>query len=192
MDAITALTQRASVGKLTDPGPSAEEFETLIRAAVRAADHGQIRPWRFLKVTGRGLEALGELYCRAALADNADLSEPFQQKYRNMPLRAPCVLVVIASLTAHPKVPAQEQVISAGACAQNVVNAAFALGLGAMWRTGEMAYHPVVEQGLGLAAEEQIVGYIYLGTPAMAVPGPKRLELADVCQSWPGATGQID
>ncbi|MEK9823587.1 MAG: nitroreductase family protein, partial [Gammaproteobacteria bacterium] len=68
-----------------------------------------------------------------------------------------------ACITEHPKVPEVEQVLSAGAVAQNMLIAAHALGLGAMWRTGSMAYDAIVNEGLGLAANEQVVGYLYLG-----------------------------
>ena len=56
-----------------------------------------------------------------------------------------------------------EQVLSAGAVAQNILNAAHALGYGAIWRTGEMAYDDRVKTGLGLARPDKIVGFIYVG-----------------------------
>jgi hypothetical protein len=33
-----------------------------------------------------------------------------------------------------------------------------------MWRTGEMAFDPVVKAGLGLQAHEQVIGFLYMGT----------------------------
>lgn len=185
MDAITALTQRVSVAKLQEPGPSEQQLSQLIAAAVRAADHGLLRPWRFLRVQGEDRDRLGEVFCEAALAGSESVSEAAQQKFRNMPLRAPCLLVVIASIQEHPKVPAQEQVVSAGAAAQNIINAAYALGLGAMWRTGDMAYNPSVTQALGLQANEKLVGYIYLGTPVNPPGEPKAFDAAPLVKRWP-------
>ncbi|UTF61362.1 nitroreductase [Gilvimarinus sp. DA14] len=185
MDAITALTQRVSVAKLQEPGPSEEQLAQMLGAAVRAADHGLLRPWRFLLVQGEGRQKLGQVFCEAAVADSPHMSEAAQQKFRNMPLRAPCLLLVIASVQEHPKVPAQEQIISAGAAAQNIINAAYALGLGAMWRTGDMAYNHRVTDALGLGANEELVGYIYLGTPATSPAEPKAPDVASLLQVWP-------
>lgn len=81
------------------------------------------------------------------------------------PLRAPLLLVVIASPKEHAKVPRSEQVLSAGCAAHALLQAAHAQGLGAIWRTGELAYHPTVAKGLGLSAGEQVIAFIYLGTP---------------------------
>ena len=41
--------------------------------------------------------------------------------------------------------------------------AAHPQGVGAMWRTGGMAYNRIVQEGLGLESNESIVGYLYLG-----------------------------
>jgi len=185
MQAIKALTERVSTGRLVSPAPSSDQIEVLLQAAMRAADHGRLQPWRFLLIKEEAREHLGELFCRAALSSQPDLTPEVQNKCRAMPQRAPLLLVVIARLAEHPKVPAEEQLLSAGAAAQNIVNTAFALGLGAMWRTGEMAYHPEVLAGLGLAANEKLVGYIYLGTPATPPAAPKVSAVADFLQVWP-------
>lgn len=185
MDAIDALTKRASVAKLDAPAPTAQQLDVLLQCAARAADHGLLRPWRFLTIAGEAREALGELFCRSALHDEPTLSETLQAKLRNMPLRAPMLLVVIAQLQDHPKVPELEQLLCAGAAAQNIVNAAYAEGLGVIWRTGDMAYNEHVLAGLGLQANERLIGYMYLGTPVKALPQAAAPDLSDRCQSWP-------
>ena len=74
------------------------------------------------------------------------------------------IVVAIACCEENPTVPEVEQLISAGCAVQNILNAAHAQGIGAMWRTGEFAYDDVVKKGLGLLSREQIVGFLYLGT----------------------------
>lgn len=184
MDAITALTQRVSSGKLTEPGPDQAQCEAIYKSALRAADHGCLRPWRFLTVSGDDRHQLGELYLQAGLADDPELSEARQSKFRAMPLRAPLVIVAIARCAEHPKVPREEMLISAGAGVQNMINAAFALGVGAYWRTGAMAYHPLVKQGLGIADDEEIVGYLYLGTPQVPPRAAPELNIGDFFSPW--------
>ncbi|MFZ3183474.1 MAG: nitroreductase family protein, partial [Pseudomonas sp.] len=60
MEALDALLNRVSVPRLTEPAPDAAQRELLFRAALRAPDHGQLRPWRFITVEGAAREQLGE------------------------------------------------------------------------------------------------------------------------------------
>lgn len=183
--AIDVLIQRVSRGQLEAPAPTQEQLELIKQSALRAADHRQLRPWRFLVIEGEGLQALGQLFLQAKQQDNPDLSPEDQQRSQSLPLRAPMIIVAIASLVHDPKVPEVEQLLSAGAAVQNMLNAAFAQGVGAMWRTGDLASHPHVCQGLGLADNETIVGFLYLGSPKGATREPPQLNSADFFKSWP-------
>jgi len=67
----------------------------------------------------------------------------------------------------------------------NMLVAAHALGLGAVWRTGEPAYDPLIREGLGLQAHEKIVAYLYVGqsmTPDRVAP---ELVSRDFFRRWP-------
>ncbi len=186
MDALTALQQRVSCAKLTEPSPSTEQLQAIYRTALRAAYHGNLKPWRFLTVSGTDREALGDVYLQAARQDNPALSDAQCQRYRQMPLRAPVIVVAIARCCQHPKVPESEQLIAAGAAVQNMLNAAFAQGVGAYWRTGELAYHDSVRSALGLEQNEHIIGYLYLGTPAGRQKTAPEPVLEDFFSPWPG------
>ncbi|KTT47328.1 nitroreductase [Pseudomonas oryzihabitans] len=186
MDALEALCNRVSVGRLTEPGPTAEQWELLLRAADRAPDHKQLRPWRMILVSGDARMALGELFAEALQRREPEADAAALDKARKMPLRAPLVIAVVATPQEHPKVPLQEQVVTAGCVAHGLVNAAFALGLGAVWRSGDFSYDPWVLKGLGLADAEQLVGYIYLGTPEVAPRIPAARSLDDRVSHWPG------
>ena len=164
MDALDALHQRSSVPKLTEPLPSQEMLENIYKAAFRAADHAVLRPWRFLVIKESARERLGELFVEAGLANDPELAPAAVEKLRAKPQRAPLILVCISSYKPHPKVPELEQDLSAGAATQNMLLAAFAQGLGAMWRTGSLAYNQTVKDGLGLCETEKIIGFLYIGT----------------------------
>ncbi len=166
MDAITALHSRLSIPRLTEPGPDAAQIDQLLRAALRAPDHGVLRPWRFMLLEGEQRQRLGELFVAAQRQDDPDTDAAVLDKLRNNPLRAPTVLVVVAETDPHNRVPVIDQVMAVAAAAQNIMLAAHALDIGAMWRTGRMAEHPLVKQRLGFADKDEIVGYLYLGTPA--------------------------
>lgn len=186
MNALDALHQRVSAPKIQEPAPTPNQRQALYRAATRAADHGMMQPWRFLEIEAEGLEALGELFLEASLSDNPNLPEATREATKRKPQRAPLILVAIACCKDNPKVPHIEQIICAGAAVQNMLNAAFAQGLGAYWRTGSMAYHPIVHQGLGLKDGEKLIGFLYLGTPAKPFRNPKPVELNQFFTPWPG------
>ena len=62
-----------------------------------------------------------------------------------------------------------EQALSAGAVALGLLNAALAAGWGASWLTGWPAYdRTLVEGELGLAPEEWIAGFVYIGSAGAA------------------------
>ena len=185
MQALDLLLNRVSVGRLLAPAPDAAQRELMFRAALRAPDHGQLRPWRFLTVEGEARVRLGELYAQALAADPETRPEALD-KARAMPLRAPLVVVVIARLSEHPKVPQEEQVLSAGCAVHSLLLAAQALGFGGIWRTGDLAHHPHVLRGLGLAANEKIVGFLYLGSFEGARRVPPALEPGDFVSAWQG------
>lgn len=184
MNALDALLNRVSVGKLAEPGPNQAQQALIFGSALRAADHGRLCPWRFLVIEGEARQALGDLFARVAIQDDPNISPAVIERFRMMPLRAPMLVVVIARCEQHSKVPVVEQLISAGAAAQNMITAAFALGLGAIWRTGEMAYHSGVKQALGLDESEQIVGYLYFGTPIAPLAPPPAADYRDYFAPW--------
>ncbi|WP_298188057.1 nitroreductase family protein [uncultured Pseudomonas sp.] len=184
MDALDALLNRVSAPRLIAPAPDAAQRELLFRAALRAPDHGQLRPWRFLTVEGEGLIQLGELFASAL---PADADPEALNKARAMPLRAPLLVLVIARVQASAKVPAQEQVLAAGCAAHSILLAAHAQGVGAVWRTGDMAYSAHVAAGLGLDADEQLIAFLYLGTPARELRAVPQMQVSDFVRAWPAS-----
>lgn len=186
MEALDALLNRVSVPRLTAPAPDAAQRDLLFRAALRAPDHGQLRPWRFITVEGAAREQLAELWVAGLLAAHPDASPEAQTKARQSPLRAPLLVLVIARVQEHGKIPAQEQLLAAGCAAHGLLLAAHALGVGAVWRTGELAYCAQVAAGLGLRADEQLIAVIYLGTPQGDLRSPARLDPQDYVSAWQG------
>ena len=156
----------------------------MLKAGLRAPDHAQLRPWRLIVIEGQARDRLGALFAQARLVANPDEPAEALSKLQGKPLRAPLIFVVVARIAGHPKVPEVEQLLSAGAVAQNMLIAAHALGYGAIWRTGEMAYSRVVMEGLGLAASEKIVGFLYVGQVAGKQKPLPDMDLDDFVTRW--------
>ena len=55
METINTLLTRVSVSNLTDPYPLKKDMDLVYQAALRAPDHGRLRPWRFIQVTDLSL-----------------------------------------------------------------------------------------------------------------------------------------
>lgn len=183
--ALELLLQRTSNPRLQQPAPTPEQLDLLFRAALRAPDHAQIRPWRFLVVEGQGLTALGELYASALQHCEPPPSAEQLKRARSMPLRAPMIVVLIACLQEHPKVPEFEQIIAAGCAAHGILLAAQALELGAFWRSGEFCENTVVAKGLGLQEHEKLIGFMYLGTPSQPAKAGAGLDPQQFVSQWP-------
>lgn len=183
METLTALTSRTSAARFGETGPNEAELANIFEAAQRAPDHGRLRPWRFIVIEGEARQKFGELLAASLQRREASASEQTLDAEKKKAFRAPVIVVVAAEVQHNPKVPEIEQVLAAGAAAQNILLAAHALGLGATWKTGGAAYDASVNTALGLAPTAQIVGFIYIGS--VAVPG--RLppeERSDVIRHW--------
>jgi nitroreductase len=185
MDALEAMTSRLSAVQLAEPGPDDRALDAMLRAAMRAPDHGRLKPWRFIVLRGAARERFGEVLAEALRRREPGASPAVLERERQKPMRAPLMLIVAAKTVASPKVPVVEQVVAAGAAAENVMIAAHAMGYGAMWRTGEPAYDAHVKEALGLAADDGIIGFIYLGTPVGKPPQLPAPDLANFVREWP-------
>jgi nitroreductase len=191
MDAYEALITRASPVELCDPAPDEATEQKIIAAALRAPDHGRLRPWRFISIRGEGRAFLGGVLASALSRRDPNATEDALQRERKKPLRAPLVLVVAARIVESPKIPAIEQMLSAGAAAQNIMLASHALGFGALWKTGDPAYDAGVKEALGLQATDAIVGFLYIGTPKAMPKSPVPLNPWDFVRTWPSSSNTM-
>lgn len=185
MDGLTLLHNRSSMGKLVAPAPTAEQMDSIYQAALRAPDHKELRPWRFIEFTGEGRERLGELFAEAEFQEDPSADDDTLNSARKKPLRAPMIIAVIAKVTPDlPKVPKMEQVISAGCAAHGILLAAHAQKLGAMWRSGKYAFDPVVRKGLSLEEDDEVVAFIYLGNLGGRHKPLAEHNVADFVERW--------
>ncbi|HAT1526773.1 NAD(P)H nitroreductase [Morganella morganii] len=168
MDALTLLLNRRSASRLTTPAPEGEALKNILNAGMRAPDHGALQPWHFIVMRDDGITKFSQLLEKAA--KTADLGPEAEEKARNAPLRAPLIITVIAKVKPEHKVPEWEQVAAAGCSVHAMQMAAVAQGFGGIWRTGSWTKDPVVREGLGCEEHDKIVGFLYLGTPALKAP----------------------
>jgi nitroreductase len=181
MDLLSAIDSRASAIRLDEPGPSREQLRQILTAGARAPDHGRLCPWRFIVVEGDSRAQLAAAMAEVKRATNPDAAEAQLQAERGKAYRAPTIVIVAAQITVG-KIPEIEQVVAVGAGVQNMLLAAQALGYGAMWKTGAVAYHARSKELLGLAPQDHIVALLYLGTAI--TPGQARPPAIDPLVRW--------
>lgn len=165
MDALQAILTRHSVAKVKpDPVPH-ETIERLLCAAVQAPNHYRVRPWRFVVMTGRSRQVLGEILAQALKKQNPELPDSGMAVERAKPLRAPVLVAVGVDKPNDPRVLEIENICAVAAAVENLLLAANAEGLGAMWRTGSAARDPEVKKFLGLTADQELISFVYIGYP---------------------------
>ena len=183
---LHALEQRRSVPSLQlgEPGPDPATLLKMLSAAVRVPDHGKLVPFRFLRLQGEARHALGEFLAQRSRQRDPHAAEAAIEKDRQRFSHAPLIITVIARLQDNPKVPAREQLFTAGCVCFALLQAAQGCGFGAQWLTAWMADDVEVARHLGLADNERIVGFIHIGTPKLQVPERERPDAAALLQDW--------
>ncbi|MFT6955353.1 MAG: nitroreductase [Halieaceae bacterium] len=178
------LQSRNSSPKLIDPAPTADQLASMFKAALRAPDHAWLRPSRFITIEGDRRADFGEVLERCLVARNADAEKAACTRAMNAPLRAPLLVVSVVEISEHPKVPAVEQRLSAGCAAHALLLAAEAQGYAGIWRTGDAAFDRRVMDALGLAANEEIIGFLYIGTRAGKIKSLPDLSHDEFVSQW--------
>jgi len=188
LNLLSLLSVRRSVPSrlLDEPRPTSEQLEILLTAAIRVPDHGRLTPWRLLLIQGEHRKKLGELVATIHQHKDSQVSEILLEKDRQRFNQAPLVIAVIARILSNHKIPEQEQVLSAGCVAYNLLLGAQALGFGAQWLTGWAAYDREVCATLGLQESEKIIGFVHIGTPRELPPERERPALESAVSEWSG------
>jgi len=174
---LATLRVRRSMARVKADRPPRALVQQVLEAAVWAPNHRRTEPWRFTVMAGRAREQLGAVMAASLQArlpatqgdqPGAESETARLDRERSKPLRAPVVIAVAAVPSDRPKVVEIEEVAAVAAAVQNMLLAAEALGLGAMWRTGEPAYDPAVKRFLGLPDRAYLLAFVYLGYPDLA------------------------
>ena len=183
MDIFEAIFKRRSIGKVKQDPVEKEKIEKLLEAATWAPNHYYTEPWKFFVLTGEGRRPLGRTLAQIAKENMEDPETKENQeklkKAEEKPFRAPVIITVAVTPSDDPKAIDIEEVGAVSAAIQNMLLAAHALGLGAVWRTGKPAYHPKMKQLFGLREQDEVLGFIYIGYPDMPEREGKRISFKE-------------
>ena len=167
--ALDASMTRTSIRSYTGDPVSQEQLETILKAGMAAPTAMNGQPWRFVVVT-----------------DKETINNVFASGFRGeMFTQAGAVIVVCGQSTqmrkpfGQPDAPETEQpnmfwYEDCSAAAENILLAAHALGLGAVWTAGYPAQERIapIAEALGIPANVIPLCIIPVGVPAEN-PEPK-------------------
>ena len=174
-DAFERISQRRSVkaADICEPGPSEEQIDQILQAAVRVPDHGKLGPWRFILFENQSRQDFGEFLSKRFKEVNPTASEALLKLESKRFMRAPLIICVVAKIKAGIRIPEWEQELSVGASCQNILNATNLLGFAGQWLTEWYSYDEQVNSRLGLDEDEKVAAFIYIGS---AVEKPSERE----------------
>lgn len=165
--ALALIDSRFSVAPkhLQAPGPSPEQLQQLVQAALTAPDHNDLRPWRLIAIGDDQRERLADLF-EACARDRTPPPEPRHlERARAKAFRAPTLLLaVLRHQPVDDEVPASERAVTLGAALMAMLLAAHGMGYGAMLTSGRSVRTPRFAQAFGLASTEEAVCFISIGT----------------------------
>ncbi len=137
MDALEALLTRRAVREFTPEPVRADQIESILCAAMHAPSACNQQPWHFIVVDSRAqLNAIAGIH-----------------PYAQMLLQAPLAIIVCADLSL--ETCPGNWVIDCSAAMENLLLAAHALGLGAVW----VGIYPVEERVSDISRLLNISGY---------------------------------
>lgn len=177
--AFLAHRRSASAVTLTEPGPSHEQLDLLLRLAVRVPDHGKLTPWRLVVLQGEGKARFA-----ARLEEIAIRRGDVRSAAKLAKLKIPPMGVAVISRLQEGDIPEWEQRLSAAAVCVNLLYGATAMGLGANWITDWYAYDDEALAVLRVGEGEKVAGFVFIGTPGEPPLERPRPDVAGLTTLW--------
>lgn len=156
----------------------------MLQAALRAPDHAGLRPWHVIEFSVEQREALADIFEQEKLRRDPLAGAEDRHRAREHALRPPALLAFVVAPLARTKVPEREQWLAAGAALGNLLNAAHALGYGAMILSGERCFDEILVRQLGVQPHEVLAGFVSIGRIREAPPAVAPLSAGSVWRGW--------
>jgi len=178
---IDLIKSRRSVPKVRpDPVPR-EVLEQMLEAAVWAPNHRMTEPWRFYVLTGDAKQQFAGIRrrFRAATFPNPEAPEAVRaldRLYQDT-LATPALIVATVHQAADEEVR-EEDTVATFIAIQNMMLAAWELGVGTYMRTGALLRDPELRAMLGIEDDRRVLAVVYVGYPA-DVPQKRRTPAAE-------------
>lgn len=162
MELLEGLHTRRSIRKFNDEPVTREQLRHILHAGTMAPSGMNNQPWRFVTVQDRTLlSGLAKLTRYGHIIDGA----------------AACIVVFVDREAMYHEVKDHQ---SMGACIQNLLLAAHAMGLGGVWLGEILKSAKEVRELCGLSDRYELMAVVALGHPAGTGGKPDRRPVEDV------------
>jgi nitroreductase len=168
--AATLMQARQTVlpKRLGAPGPDEAQLLAIVGAAAHAPDHGQLLPWRLVRVLPAQRPLLADAFAAALHERDPQAGAELLEQAREKAYRAPELWVlVVDGAKGDADIGLHERILSAGCAVQNVLLMATALGFGSALTSGkalQSAALRALRALLGLGPQEHALCCVSLGT----------------------------
>ncbi|BBL68376.1 nitroreductase family protein [Methanoculleus chikugoensis] len=181
IEIFSVIRERRSVRNYTDRDVPDAALRAIIAAGIQAPTALGLQPWRFVIVKDRALMQRVSDYCKPILierigAEGGTGMEEFLAALKNPGFNifynAPVLVLVLGAQNAI------SSFLDCALCAENMMLAAWALGIGSCW-IGSAALvqeNPDLLTALKVPDDHQIVAPLVFGYPAPLSPKPVRRE----------------
>ncbi|WP_301099343.1 NAD(P)H nitroreductase [Otariodibacter sp.] len=165
MDVLDLLQHRRSSKKFGDVAPTKEQLDIILKSALRVPDHGHLKPYHFIVIEKEKMP-LFEKHLKSA-AFELKLGDEMLEKAKKISQRAPMIIGVVAKITKDiAKVPAWEQMLSAGCATYAMQLAANAQGFETCWITNKWVNGSDLRQAFNCQESDKIIALLMIGSPA--------------------------
>lgn len=183
---IDTILNRQSIKFVQAPGPNQEQLELILQAAMRAPDHGKIRPWRFALIREADTLRILDIAIQAGIANNKPIPEHKIEKSRKWLEKVPLIIALACAPDPSGRIREEESKLSVATAVMNMQLAAHSMGFGAYWSTGVGTYLDGVGDELGFdALDYRFMGYMSVGTPIDTPIAVERPDFHDFVSEWP-------
>ena len=162
MDMFEGIYSRRSIRRFTGMTVDKEDLHEIIKAGTWAPSGLNNQPWRFVIVTDKDVRF-----------EMAQLT-----KYKNIIENSPACIAVFVDKDAMYNDVKDHQAM--GACLQNMLLAAHALGLGAVWLGEILKRADEVQRLLELPESMDLMAVVAIGYPASEAKTSPRKKVSEV------------
>jgi nitroreductase len=179
MDTHDAIRTRRTIHKyLPEPVPE-DVLQRALEAAHMAPCHRMTWPWRFYRVGPETRRRIVDVAIEVKSAKKPNLSEAEKNAIRAK-ISNPAELLVVTQVVCDDPMQFEEDYAAVACALQNLMLSVAADGYGTKWGSGGVTKAPGSYAAAGIDADvERIVGFLYVGVPAV-VPKIQRPEVAAV------------
>lgn len=181
------LTRKSPpISELREPAPDDAELLDILKVATRVPDHGMLEPWRFITYRGDARTKVGEFLAKRVVELEGEVPPHRIEQEKTRFTRAPLIVGVISVPKPHPRIPDWEKFISGGNAAFALVLACHAHGYAANWVSNWFADDAESRAFMGVAPNEQVIGYVHIGTPIQTPPDRPRPDPEKLVTAYSG------